>query len=302
MQHLLAELEQVETLANGSKIDRLRANPFNYIFAAFHRIFLYPITKKGVLREITTFFKQKMYVLLPAATDLYLLGGKSHSSELRLAKFILNELKTSDVFIDIGAHFGYFTLLAATIVGKNGKVMSFEAAKNTFALLEKNTAAISQIQIFHRAISNKSENLTFFEFPVLYSEYNSSYIEQFENEAWIQKFKPEKVTIAAISLDEALSTLNRHPNLIKIDVEGAEDKVFEGARQFLTTNKTCQIVMEYLNPTRHNDAHQKAKTLIETFGYQCHIINQQGKLLPMNDVDTYLLTQNLDSDNVVFKK
>lgn len=302
MQHLLAELEQIETLANGSKLDRLRAKPFNYIFAAWHRICLYPLTKKGVLREVTTFFKQKMYVLLPAGTDLYLLGGKSHTSELRLAKFILNELKTNDIFIDIGAHFGYFTLLAATMVGKNGKVVSFEAAKNTFALLEKNTATLPQIQIFHRAISNKTENLSFFEFPVLYSEYNSSYIEQFENEAWIQKFKPEKVSVAAISLDEALSSLNIHPDLIKIDVEGAEDKVFQGASQFLTTNETCQIVMEYLNPTRHNEAHQKAKILIEGFGYHCHIITQKGELLPMKDVDAYLLTHDLDSDNVVFKK
>ena len=47
-------------------------------------------------------------------------------------------LKPGDVFVDIGAHVGYDTLLAASVVGRSGSVYSFEADPNTYASLAAN--------------------------------------------------------------------------------------------------------------------------------------------------------------------
>lgn len=77
-----------------------------------------------------------MNIALPASTDIYLTGGKSHDSEIRLAKFLIKNLNQGDNFVDIGAHYGYFTLLGAHLVGKGGRVF-FEPGKSTYSLLEK---------------------------------------------------------------------------------------------------------------------------------------------------------------------
>jgi FkbM family methyltransferase len=299
---LLQKLQTVEKLANSSKLDRLFAVPFKYILAIGYRGLVYPLLRKGLQQTATTFFGAKIGVELPSGTDIYLTGGKSHDSEIRLAKFIINHLHSGDTFVDIGAHLGYFTLLAAHITGENGKVIAFEAAKNTFALLQKNTAQCANITIVNKAISNTNDNLVFYEFPTLYSEYNSSDITQFENEAWIADYQPKKVEIAATTLDDYLAMAQIQPQLIKIDVEGAELKVFQGLEKFLHSANNCAIVMEYLAPSRYNTGHQQAKDFIEKMGYDCFLIDATGQLFAIDNIDAYFIAQNLDSDNVVFKR
>src|SRR5690606_12974270 len=119
---MLQRLKQVEKLANTSKAGRLLHDPFRYVNTLAFTKFIYPRTHKGVLKKARTFFGNDMQVLLPAATDIYLTGGKTHSSEIRLARFMINRLKPGDVYVDIGAHFGFFTLLASALVGDKGKV------------------------------------------------------------------------------------------------------------------------------------------------------------------------------------
>jgi FkbM family methyltransferase len=301
MQDLIKDLSKVERLSNGTKFKRLLSKPFKYILATTYLKLLYPLTKKGIIRKTKTFFNKEMYVVLPAGADIYLIGGKSHDSEIRLAKFIIMNLGQGDTFIDVGAHFGYFTLLASKIVSKNGKVAAFEASKNTFSILKKNTDNIENIKRINKAISNINENLTFFEFPVLYSEYNSFDIEQFKKEKWITKFQPAEITIKAITLDSYITSEKLRPKIIKIDVEGAEFKVLQGLRNFLITDNDCCIVVEYLNPTRHNTEHRSAKSFIENLGYSSYIIDKQGSLSSITDIDEYLVKNNLESENVVFK-
>ena len=50
-------------------------------------------------------------------------------------------LEKGEVVLDIGAHIGYYTLIAAKIVGNEGKVFAFEPAPDNYALLEKNVNA-----------------------------------------------------------------------------------------------------------------------------------------------------------------
>ena len=136
---LLENLSRVTKLATASKWTRLLAHPLKYAHAILHRKLIYATNKKSKEVKTSTFFGKEMTLLLPASTDIYLTGGKSHSSEIRLAKFLINNLVAEDCFIDVGAHYGYFTLLAATLVKDKGQVLAFEASKNTFAILHKNT-------------------------------------------------------------------------------------------------------------------------------------------------------------------
>ena len=165
-------LQSVEYLATASKLHRFLASPWRYINSVIFRQTMYRWTKRGKFAQAQTFFQTPMTLLLPAATDIYLTGGKTHPSEIRLTKFLIQHLKEGNTFFDVGAHFGYFSLLAAKCIGTKGKILAFEPSKSTFELLQKNTAAHPNIRIFNNAVSDSSEIISFYEFPVLYSEYN----------------------------------------------------------------------------------------------------------------------------------
>ena len=60
--------------------------------------------------------------------------------EPNLTNFLERRLSSGDIFIDIGANIGYFTLLASRLVGKTGAVIAIEAAPHIFHALEENLA------------------------------------------------------------------------------------------------------------------------------------------------------------------
>lgn len=294
-------LVKLERLSRGSKIGRLLAYPIDYIYGMFFSKFIYPSQKKGILKQTDTFFGAKMNVVLPAGLDIYLVKGKSHDSEIRLVKLMLNQLVPGDTYLDIGAHFGYFSLLAAHLVGEKGKVFAYEASKSTFGILEKNIAQYPNIKAFHNALSDKDETLTFFEFPILFSEYNSLDVTQFEHEKWYKKFPPQRIEVAATTLSNLTSRQNMTPKIIKIDVEGAEYAVIEGAKGLLA-EQSPMIVLEFLASERFNSSHHKAAAILEEANFKAHTINDEGNLELCPDIEKYLLEKNIDSENVVFFK
>lgn len=297
----LKQIDEVEKIANVSKLRRLLFNPGKYIYAIFFRKFIYPINKQEKITKANLFYNKVMEIALPAATDIYLTGGKSHISEIRLAKFIIINLEQGQHFLDIGAHYGYFTLLAAEILQKSGKIMSFEPATRSFDILKKNTAVADNIHIFQQAMSDSTAPLVFFEFSNLHSEYNSADVTQFEQEEWYKNAPPKKVEVSATTIDTITKNGMFLPNIIKIDVEGGEYKVIEGGLTYFK-NHSPLIVMEYLAPARQNTTHKQALNLLKSIGYQSFLIDNSGQLNAIDDIDAYLVQENLESDNVVFKK
>lgn len=292
---------KAERLANSGKIGRFIANPIKYLTAIGHRLFFYSKSKKGKLVKAKTYFESEMKLVLPAGTDIYLTGCKSHDSEIRLAKFLMNTLKSGDTLFDVGAHFGYFSLLGSKLVGEKGMVFSFEASQSTFEILKENTQQEANIEILNRAVSNEKGTLNFYEFPVLYSEYNSLEIDQFKNADWYQTNKPEKRAIEAISLDDFLKQKSIAPKVIKIDVEGAEYMVISGAVELLKS-QSPKVVIEFLHSIRHNEAHLKAKQLLNELGYESFSIENDGTLKSCGDIEAFLNKKELDSDNIIFQK
>lgn len=298
---LLQKLSSVEQLAKASKFARMLFNPLKYAHAILYRKLIYINTKKSKEVKAVTFFGKKMSLLLPASTDIYLTGGKSHDSEIRLAKFLLHNLGEGDCFVDVGAHYGYFTLLAATIVKKTGQVIAFEAAQNTFIILKKNTQRLTNTRATNKAVSDENGCISFYEFPNLYSEYNSIDLQQFEKTDWIATATPKINTVDTIQLASFLVEEQVVPKIIKIDVEGAEFKVISGLQEHLVAQAPL-IAMEYVSKARQNEAHQQAAALLAEFGYKSYIIDENGSLVLCVNIDAHLAQQQLESDNIVFKK
>jgi FkbM family methyltransferase len=324
-------LKKVENLAQKTAFGRFIAVPSRYIYAQFIQKLWFPITHRGVAAEAPTFFGHPLSMILPSATDIYLTGGKTHDSEIRLAQFLLKALSnepqaTSDEaqatshklqaesrgleanslkleaknFIDIGAHIGYFTALAAQLVGEKGRVVAVEAAKGTFQILSKNVEKLSNVTAIHAAATAKvGELLTFYEFPVLYSEYNTMHIEQFENDRFFKKFKPEKVEVTGVTVDSLVKKFGLINPVIKIDAEGAEAEVIAGTATTLR-EQSPTIIMEYLRD--RNESHKAAFSLLVAANFTPFSIENGGILRGVPSPADYFEQTGLDSDNFVFLK
>ena len=297
---LWSQLDKVERIANSSKMGRFLKSPIKYLYAILHRKIIYSRQKKEIETKCSTFFNLDMDIMLPSSTDIYLTGGKSHSSEIALARYMIREISKGDIYLDVGAHYGYFSLLASQLVGEKGAVISIEASPVTYRVLSKNAKKTKNISSYNYAVSDKEQKMTFFEFPNLYSEYNSLFIGQYEGEEWFQKYKPKEISIQAIKLDDFLKNQKIVPSFIKIDVEGAEYVVLKGTENHLAQHRTT-IAMEYLSPNRGNEMHQKAEQYLKSIKYNSYIIEHDGTLLQVDDISGFLEKASIDSTNVIFK-
>ncbi len=297
---MIHKIQEVEKIAGSSKFKKLLLLRSKYLEALFYSKVVYRITKRHKKIESLTFFNKPIKVLLPSGMDIYLSGGKTHDSELRLAKYLIINLKLNSCFIDVGAHFGYFTLLASELVGESGEVFSFEPS-GIFSLLKENAGNSTNIKLFKQAVSNENSELSFYEFPTLYSEYNTLSVDQFQNEKWIQKNKPAQITVHSTTLDAFIEEQKILPSMIKIDVEGAELNVITGAFKTLQHSSPI-LIMEFIHHKRVGDNYINANQLMLNNGYQSHLILNDGTLKPVSEVDEYLNKNNLESENIVYLK
>lgn len=298
-QRLLSALEGIEQRAEGGKWRRLWAAPYRYLYAIGFRELAYRLSPKERMTRADTFFGQPMLVALPAGTDIYLLGAKSHGSEIRLARFMIHQLEDGDTFVDVGAHFGYFSMLAAALIGPEGRVKAIEAARSNHAIAQRNLSTLPQCQLLHRAANATGEAVQFHEFDALHSEYNSMHAEQFEGESWYQQQAHRQYSVPGLRLADLLQQLPHPPKLIKIDVEGAENEVIAGAQPFLQNHRST-VVMEYLSAARGNASHRAACAQLLDMGYQCHAIAPDGGLSAVAEPERHLRAHRMDSDNFVF--
>lgn len=294
-------INKVERLATTSKLGRLMEDPIKYVSTLFFNNITYRLIKKEKAITSPLFFDQQMQLYLPASTDIHLTSGKSHSSEIRLAKLLINTIKEGHCIFDIGAHYGYFTLLASALCQESGQVHAFEAAVPSYKMLDLNTKNISQIMANNMAVSDETGLLDFYVFPNKFSEYNSFNVEQFKSSNWFKKYPPIKHQVKSINLDEYISKQNLKPNLFKIDVEGAEFNVIKGLKKYLTLNNPV-LIMEYLADERNNSNHKQACALLYSLNYKSYIILAKGELQVCHNIDEYFYSEKIDSDNIVFMK
>lgn len=292
---LFSKLDRVGKLAASSKLHRFFAAPIAYFTAAIFSRLVYPSRKKPLLRKGKTFYGLPFSMALPAGTDIYLTGGKTHISELRLARFLIHRLKAGHTYIDVGAHYGFFAGLAA-VIDQNIHVQAFEPAPATFQILQQNLGHLNNVRLQQLGLGHEVDTLTFYQFPARYSEYNSLDIEQYQNESWIKDFPPTAVQVKVTTLDEAL---NAPPDFLKIDVEGAEDLVIQGGQRILQAGKTT-IIMEYLPRTKSNGSHFQALQLLQQWGYHTYQLTDTGKPAPCPNPEKWLKDSGQDSANLIF--
>ena len=93
--------------------------------------------------------------------------------------FIRQHLNKGDIFIDIGANWGYFTCLSSKIVGEDALVVSIEPLRNTFTVLLETISRnrLTNVIPLNAAISNQAARWVSFEKP-FYRQSTSAYLKE----------------------------------------------------------------------------------------------------------------------------
>lgn len=162
-----------------------------------------------------------------------LINGSYESYTREVLKEIVSE---GFVVCDVGAHVGYHTMLFSKLVGNSGKIYSFEAAPENFRLLKRNIRVnkLKNIDPIQMAISDKKGMARLF-----FSEADTT-------DHRLVKPHDEKrqyVTVRQDSLDNILK--KEKIDLIKIDIQGLEEKCLQGMKNLIKANNNISIIIEF---------------------------------------------------------
>ncbi|MFK7789307.1 MAG: FkbM family methyltransferase [Phycisphaeraceae bacterium] len=234
---------------------------------------------RKVEREVRLFWGQPMTILHPEHVSGKI--AKRGYFEQGLTRILIERLKPGEVFYDIGAHYGYFSLLAATITGSEGHVYSFEPTPETFARLTKNLATIDHATPVNLAVYSETMELVFCEMGSRDSSLNHVRAGGPSDE------HSDEIRVPAVSMDDFVKD-NRPPDLIKVDAEGAEFAILQGMTGLLETGKP-RITLEvgdYITQQTGNPPSREGVDFLLERGYDVFECID-GEIKPHTPIDEY---------------
>ena len=172
-----------------------------------------------------------------ADPDDPVIGGPvlANRYEPEVTRMVEGLLKPGDIFVDVGANLGYFTLLAAPIVGHDGHVYAVEPNDLNVKLLESSIRAngFGNISVMQVGASERIETL------LLHSTIGNGTTSTLrEHELF------SGTSIPGIPLDVLLAGRKKPVSLIKIDVEGFEYRALRGAEAVMRQDRPA-IIFEF---------------------------------------------------------
>jgi FkbM family methyltransferase len=123
------------------------------------------------------------------------------------------------LIFDIGANVGNYTISNS----ENNSIVAIEASPYTFGILEKNLKSFNNVKCLHYAVcDSKEENIIFFDTQTTLATLDSNWLTSPESRFFGTQYN--KIYVKTISIDKLIETYGI-PDIIKIDVEGAEECV-----------------------------------------------------------------------------
>ena len=209
----------------------------------------HPLNKDRKVKALMTLFKRGLVIRLhkhpmvyPFVEHVSLVVDKGMSSaELQIYTglydtnemlFVMHYLRPEDTFVDVGANIGVYSVLASGITG--AKSLSFEPIPSTFANLKRNinyNKLQDRSELYNLGVGDKEETLIF-----------SNSLDAINHVINDNTFGGPVTEVPVNSLDNLL--VDKNINLLKIDVEGFEANVINGASKILERPELKIIIME----------------------------------------------------------
>ena len=189
--------------------------------------------------------------------------------ELALSRRFVADARSGGLLVDVGANYGYFSLL--WLSGRAGnQVVAFEASPRNHAPLRANIArnnGQARVQIHELALGHTPGTAKFS-------------LGQEGQTGWgglVPEGGSEEVTVQVDTLDHMIGD-NIIVDLLKIDVEGADSWVLQGAKRLLSEKRVRQIYFEQ-NRARMKAlgiAEDEAATFLDSLGYTCSVLGGES--------------------------
>ena len=150
--------------------------------------------------------------------------------ELPEMAFVLHVLRPGDLFVDVGANVGSYTVLASAAAGASS--IAFEPGRSAASALMANVSLNrieSRVEVNQAAVGDKAGSVSF-----TASEDTLNHV--------VENANGDAVTVPMTTVDESLA--GRVPLVMKIDVEGYESHVLDGAPRTLADSRLLAVIME----------------------------------------------------------
>jgi FkbM family methyltransferase len=226
-------------------------------------------------------------------------GCLNNSWEPEETSFFESRLRSGDVVLDIGANIGWFSLVAAKHIGSAGTVHAFEPRPETAKMLKRTVAQnslTSTINVWEYALSDKPEELKLSWGNNTINPGGSFISGSASDNMQIEGHTSQK--IFACKLDDLLPDVA--PNIIKIDVEGAEPRALFGAKNAIARKKP--VILSELFPEQLKRVSGKTPlafiSQMEDMGYHCFWL-QKGQ--PTQRLKDFPTESKRELESVIFE-
>ncbi|MGJ8696675.1 MAG: FkbM family methyltransferase [Verrucomicrobiaceae bacterium] len=172
-----------------------------------------------------------------------------------------DRLSEGDFFVDVGANFGLHTMYASHLVGEKGRIVAIEPVPANLELLRRNL----DLNDLYRSCKV---------FPNALNSSGSGDVEMMIETGLSPAAtlagtkKGRKITVKASTLDACLAGRARTPDLIKIDVEGAEHEVLKGAIDTLEKGAPLLIEVHTFALPAFKSSPEALRDFLAEFGYR----------------------------------
>jgi FkbM family methyltransferase len=209
----------------------------------------------------------KMYIIPPdsALSRELLLCGIYEKGGVR----VFHELIRRGMnVVDLGANIGYFTLIAAKLVGPEGKVFAFEPEPKNFSVLQRNVSmnGYENVILVQEAVSDKKGVAQL----------------HLRSDSWAHSLSSSNGDIGSISvpvtsLDQFFSE-DAAIDFIKMDIEGAEGKAIQGMERILGKGDVKAMVVEFhlTELEGQGSSFEEAWHQFKTLGFEFYEMRDNG--------------------------
>lgn len=209
----------------------------------------------------------KMKLKLPEENEFFL---ETHDPEI--TRLLCRFIQPGQAFFDIGAHIGYYSLLASRLVGSQGSIFAFEPSPQTVLRLEEHVSEnnCTNIQVLPLGIGDQNGNHEFLEFGA--STLNALVLP--EDQVPLARQRKgiallNQATVMCRTLDSLLKDRTiAPPDFVKIDVEGFEFNVIQGMEKILDEVKPNLLI-----ELHHPQAVASIPGFLQTKGYDSYRID-----------------------------
>lgn len=223
---------------------------------AFYRFLSWQIRSRLIRKPVAyRFVSESKLLVYPGMTGA---TGNVYAGlhEFEDMAFVLHALRAEDLFIDVGANIGSYTVLAGSAVGSS--CIAVEPVPSTFNHLIENID-LNSLKAKVKSLNigfGKENDMLRFSIGEDSKNHVMSSIETCEN----------YIDVEVKCLDNTLS--DKYPTIVKIDVEGWETNVIRGAEKLLSRQKPLAILIEFGEGKRYGFDEQELYQKISNFGFE----------------------------------